>query len=82
MKELYLTKVKAKQNAIIKELQGGHGISARLESLGIRPGKKITMISMHPWRGPVTIMIGKSKVAIGHGVAQKILVEAIDEPGK
>jgi ferrous iron transport protein A len=79
MKEIYLTQLKAKQTAVVKEIIGGYGVSRRLESLGIRPGKRITMISSHFWRGPVTVIIDKSKVAIGHGMAQKILVEVSDD---
>jgi ferrous iron transport protein A len=75
MKEMYLTQLKEKQTAVVKEIVGGHGVAHRLEALGIRPGKKITKISSHFWRGPVTVMVDKAKVAIGHGMAQKIMVE-------
>jgi ferrous iron transport protein A len=82
MKEIHLTRLGAKQTAVIKEISGGYGVTHRLESMGIRPGKSITMISAHFWRGPITVMIGKAKVAIGHGMAQKIIVEISDEAGK
>jgi ferrous iron transport protein A len=75
MGEIYLTQVKNKEIAVIKKIVGGHGIERRLESMGIRPGKKVSMISAHFWRGPVTVMVDKTKVAIGHGMAQKIIVE-------
>ena len=75
MEEMSLTKVKMKQTAVVKEIIGGYDVIRRLESMGIRPGKKVTMISSHFWRGPVTVMVDKSKVAIGHGIAQKVLVE-------
>ena len=64
MKEMYLTQLEANQTAVVKEITGGHGASRRLESMGIRPGKRITKISSHFWRGPVTVLVGKSKVAI------------------
>ncbi len=75
MKEMYLIQLKAKQTAIVKEIVGGYGVIHRLEALGIRPGKKITKISAHFWRGPVTVIVDKTKIAIGHGMAQKIVVE-------
>jgi ferrous iron transport protein A len=75
MEEMPLTKIKIKQTAVVKEIIGGYGVIRRLESMGIRPGKKVTMISSHFWRGPVTVMVDKSKVAIGHGIARKVLVE-------
>lgn len=75
MKEIPLTKLKAKQSATVKKILGGHRVTGRLEGLGIRAGKKITKISSHFWKGPVTVTVGKAKVAIGHGMAEKIVVE-------
>ncbi|MDP8298363.1 MAG: FeoA family protein [Candidatus Tantalella remota] len=75
MEETKLTNLKAGQTAVVKEIRGGEGVSHRLSSLGIRPGKEITHVSSHFWRGPVTVRIGRAKVAIGYGMAQKIVVE-------
>jgi ferrous iron transport protein A len=77
MEAVHLTKIKTHRTAVIKEILGGNDLKKRLEVMGIRPGKKITKIGAHFWRGPVTISIGKAKVAIGHGMAQKIMVEEI-----
>ncbi|MBL7073384.1 MAG: ferrous iron transport protein A [Candidatus Omnitrophica bacterium] len=74
MEEISLTKLKSKQSAMVKTIEGGQSVRHRLETLGIRKGKKITMISSHFWRGPVTVLAGKTKIAIGHGMAQKIKV--------
>ncbi|MGB2599342.1 MAG: FeoA family protein [Candidatus Omnitrophota bacterium] len=82
MKEINLTQLGAKKTAVIKEILGGYVVTRRLESMGVRPGKSITMISAHFWRGPVTVIVGKSKVAIGHGMAQRVIVEVPDESGK
>jgi Fe2+ transport system protein FeoA len=46
----------------------------RLEAMGIRPGVMIKKVSNHFLRGPVIIEIGKTQLAIGHGMAVKILV--------
>ncbi|MGB2630022.1 MAG: FeoA family protein [Candidatus Omnitrophota bacterium] len=75
MEEMVLTKLKPHQTAVVKDITGGYNAVQRLGAMGIRPGKKITMISAHFWRGPVTILIDKAKIAIGHGMAQKIMVE-------
>ena len=75
MEETVLTQLKAGQTATVKEIRGGNDVAHRLSSLGIRPGKEITHVSSHFWRGPITVRIGKSKVAIGHGMAQRIIVE-------
>jgi ferrous iron transport protein A len=48
---------------------------SRLNALGIRPGKRITKVSSMLMRGPVTIQSGSTQVAIGFGMANKIIVE-------
>ena len=67
--------MQAGQSAIIAQIHGGRGLMSRLGSLGIRPGQRITKVSSMLMRGPVTIRVGNSQVAIGFGVANKILVE-------
>lgn len=70
-----LTQLKPGESGIVLEIHGGHGLSRRLHNLGIREGKKITKISSHFWRGPVTVKAGHTKVAIGFGMASKVAVE-------
>lgn len=57
----------------------GHGFVDRLHSLGIRPGTRITKVSAMFMRGPVTLQVGQAQVAIGYGMAGKILVEVEGE---
>lgn len=57
----------------------GHGFVDRLHSLGIRPGRRITKVSGMFMRGPVTLQVGRAQVAIGYGMAGKILVEVEGE---
>jgi ferrous iron transport protein A len=59
----------------IIEIAGGYGLTRRLEALGIRPGKKITKVSSMLMRGPVTIQVDGVQVAIGFGMARRILIE-------
>lgn len=47
----------------------------RLNALGIRPGKRITKVSSMLMRGPVTIQLGTAQVALGFGMANKVIVE-------
>lgn len=75
MKEICLIKLENNKCAVVKSILGGILAQKRLEILGIRPGKKITKISAHFWRGPVIVLADKTKIAIGHGLAQKIIVE-------
>lgn len=63
------------ENGIVLEIRGGQDLIDRLNSLGIIPGKKITKVSSMSLRGPITIKINRTKVAIGFGMATKIIVD-------
>ena len=77
-KQITLTQMQIGQNGIVVQIEGGHGLINRLNSLGIRPGKRITKISSMIMRGPVTIEVDRAQVAIGFGMANRIIVE-LDE---
>ncbi|MCK4462732.1 MAG: ferrous iron transport protein A [Candidatus Omnitrophica bacterium] len=70
-----LTRMKPGESGAVTEIQGGFGMMRRVQSMGIRPGKKITKVSSHFWRGPQTIEIDNLRVAIGFGMARRIFVE-------
>ena len=57
------------------QIQGGHGVVSRLGALGIRPGKRIAKISSMFMQGPVTIQVDRAQVALGFGMAKKVIVE-------
>jgi Fe2+ transport system protein FeoA len=42
---LTLTEMRTGQAGTVAEILGGHGFVRRLETLGIRPGKKVTKVS-------------------------------------
>jgi len=65
------------QRGRVVEIHGGHGMIARLGALGIRPGCHITKINSMLMRGPVTIQVGHTQLALGYGMASKILLELI-----
>lgn len=56
-------------------LWGGYGLARNLEKLGIRMGSKIRKVSQQFMRGPVVISCGNTQVAIGFGMARRIMVE-------
>ncbi len=75
MRKIDLTQMKAGQSGIVTEIQGGYGLIRRIQSLGIREGKRITKVSSHFWRGPQTIKVDNLRIAIGFGMAKRIIVE-------
>jgi len=70
-----LTQMQPGKTGTIKEIQGGPGLTRKLQSMGIRPGKNITKVSSHFGRGPQTIEIDNMQIAVGFGIAKKIFVE-------
>ena len=74
-KQTTLAGMQIGQSGVVVQIQGGHGLVNRLNSLGIRPGKRITKVSSMIMRGPVTIEVDRAQVAIGFGMANRIIVE-------
>jgi len=75
VKIVTLRQMRPGQSGKVVEIQGGHGLVNRLNALGMRPGKKITKVSSMLMRGPVTIQSGNTRIAVGFGMANKIIVE-------
>ena len=74
-KQTTLAGMRVGQSGVVIQIQGGHGLVNRLNSLGIRPGKRITKVSSMIMRGPVTIEVDRAHVAIGFGMARRIIIE-------
>lgn len=70
-----LTRLSDGQSGKIMQILGGRGIIDRLAALGIRQEQRITRIGGMYLNGPVTVKVEKTQVAIGFGMAAKILVE-------
>jgi len=69
-----LTQLEEGESGVVVDIQGGYGLVRRLESLGIRVGKKVTKVSSQFMRGPITVRIDNSQVALGFGMARKIII--------
>lgn len=76
--KLALTSMKNAQSGTVISINGCGGMLGRLEALGIRIGARITKKSALIGRGPVIIAVGNTEIAIGYGMASRILVE-VDE---
>jgi ferrous iron transport protein A len=75
MKTKDLTQLTEGESGVVVGIQGGDGLTRRLESMGIRVSKKVTKVSSQLMRGPVTLRVDNCQVAMGFGMARKILVE-------
>jgi len=74
-KQWTLAQMQSGQKGTVVEIMGRRRMTDRLNALGIRPGKKITKLGSMFMRGPVTIKVGRAQVAIGFGMARRIIIE-------
>jgi len=63
------------QTGIIRGIESGFGAAKRIRNMGIRTGKKIKKVAGHSRKGPQTVLVDRFKIAIGFGMAAKILIE-------
>ncbi len=70
-----LVDLKNGDKAVVSGFDGGYGLVKNMENLGIRQGVGVKVVSRHFMRGPVVVLVGSSRVAIGFGMAKKIVVE-------
>jgi ferrous iron transport protein A len=74
-KQTTLSRMSSGQTGTVVQIAGGYGLGRRLQALGIRPGKRITKVSSMFGHGPVTVQVDSMQIAIGFGMAGKIIVE-------
>lgn len=75
MKKVSLINLKPDKKGTVIEIMGGMGIKDRMMSMGIYIGREVAKLSHIGLRGPVVIKVGRSILALGHGMAMKIFVE-------
>jgi len=60
----------------IVNIMGGRNVKQRLSALGLYPGSVIKIVT-NDFGGPLIVEVNNTKIAIGRGMAQKILVNEI-----
>lgn len=75
MQKISLVKLPVGKKAKIVQINGGHGLHNRLLGLGLYVGRELTKLGNFALKGPVTLRVGRTTVAVGYGVAAKIVVE-------
>jgi len=68
------------ERVIIREMAGGRSALSRLSSMGLRPGDQIEIIN-NTGHGRIILGHDYTRLAIGRGVAQKIMVSVADKEG-
>jgi DtxR family Mn-dependent transcriptional regulator len=70
-----LINLKTRQKGIIASIKACGNAKRRLADMGLTPGTEIIVTKSAPFRGPIQISVRGSKLAIGRGIAMKILVK-------
>ena len=73
-KVVSLAQLKAGNKAKVFDITGGGSLGNKLMNMGIYKGKEVSKLSHIGLRGPVVIKVGRTILALGHGIAEKILL--------
>ena len=60
---------------VIVDICGGRALSQRLDAMCITPGAQLRKISGSFMGGPVTVQVGSARLALGFGIASRIILE-------
>jgi ferrous iron transport protein A len=77
-KILPLSFVQSGRRAVIKEFTGCRNLSRRLTEMGLIPGSRLRVIR-NDCGSPLIVSLGEGRLALGSGMALKIMVEDIGE---
>jgi Fur family ferric uptake transcriptional regulator len=74
---LSLAMLRPGERAAIREIAGGSGARLRLMSMGLKEGDKVEAIANNGG-GQVVVACGGARMALGRGLAEKVLVEPLN----
>ena len=74
-----LIEMKHGQMGVITNVYGGRALCQQLDAMHIIPGARIRKVSGSFMGGPVTVQIGSARLAIGYGMAARIILKVEDE---
>lgn len=68
-----LTMASPGQEVTLIDIRGGRGIRSKLNGMGLIPGVKLTVLGERG--GPIMVAVNDTRLALGFGMAKKIIVE-------
>jgi len=85
--EIPLTALKDGEAGIIMSISGGGygrrwGFEKRLADLGLTPGTRIIVVKAAPFHGPIEVLVRGSRLALGRGISDRILVKKEERCGR
>ena len=69
-----LAMVSPGETVTVVDVRAGRGLQRRLADMGLVPGTTLKVINGHA-PGPIIIDLRGSRLVLGHGMAQKIMVK-------
>jgi ferrous iron transport protein A len=69
-----LTDIKQNQEGVINDVLDNPLISKMLE-FGLLPGAAVKVVNIAPFKGPISILIGNSRIAIRQREAEFVLID-------
>ncbi len=78
---MYLKDMRAGQTGIVVKISTGHAAERRLFEIGLVPGASVEVVSRHPFKGPLLLQVGNTRVAVGQGIAEAVEVELNSSSG-
>ena len=75
--ELPLSQLRAGVAARVVQVAGGNGLVNRIACLGFTPGAEVTLLQNFG-HGPLIVCVRGSRLALGRGEAEQILVKVIE----
>ena len=69
-----LTMVSEGGRAVLRSIEGGRQLRGRLAALGLLPGSELEVVQ-NSGHGPFVVAVKGSRVVIGRGMADRIVVE-------
>jgi len=87
-KRVSLTELRAGESGTVVAIIPSHGRgrgcghARRIMEMGITPGTRITVIGSAPFHGPIEVLVRGSRIVVGRGIAERIIVEVYRSNGK
>jgi len=78
MTEKPLAELKPGEIAEIIALNGGDEFQSRLRAMGLAEGQTVRKLSRIRWGGPIVLLVNRAQVAVGRGMARKIVIRVKD----
>lgn len=69
-----LTMLRPGESAHVSHIAGSHGASRKLTAMGIAPGVEVSILNTQS--GPLLVRVGGARVALGRGMAHRVMVSA------